>query len=175
MQGASLEERVAKLEALHAINDLKSRYATMADAKYTSAHKRVGEDEWRALARMQAACFTTDAQWFGGAQFGGTLSGRDALAGWFTRSPWRFALHYYVAPAIALSSPDTAAGTWRLWQLGVPVDAEAPILLAGTTFETYRRANGEWLIASMRFDEIHTVDLSDAPAVLRCVLPRSHA
>lgn len=175
MAAGSLEDRLAKLEALHAIGELKSRYSELADAKYTSAHQRVGDDDWRKIAHMQAECFTDDAQWFGGTEFGGTLTGRAALAEWFARSPWRFALHYYVAPSLSVIGPGSAEGRWRLWQLGVPLDAQAPVLLAGTTFETYRVVDGEWRIASMRFDEIHTVDLSLAPAVLRCVLPRSDA
>jgi hypothetical protein len=172
MSPANVEERIARLEALGAIGDLKARYAALADAKYTPAHERVLPERWRNTARMQAECFTENAQWFGGDLFGGTLQGRDALTEWFTRSPWRFALHYYVAPALTLRSNDTASGTWRLWQVGIPLDSSAPVILAGTTVETYRRTHGEWLIESMQFDEIHTIDLNDSPAVLKCVLAR---
>lgn len=175
MSGASLEERLARLEAVRAIADLKSRYARLADEKYTSGHERVAEARWRDVAALQAACFTDDARWHGGEQFGGTLTGRVELTAFFERSPWRFALHYYVSPAIAIHSETMAEATWRLWQLGLPLDAQAPVLLAGSTIETYRRTGGEWLIESMRFTEIHTVDLSAAPAALRCVLSRSDA
>ncbi len=166
-----LEERVARLEALHEIAELKARYARLADAKYTTAHQRVRVEEWEHIARRQAECFAEDARWFGGPEFGGTLSGRDALAEWFAMSPWRFAMHYYVGSDVALLAPEKAEGHWRLWQVAIPLDGEHPILLAGITRETYRRFAGEWLIESMRFEQVHSLDLSQAPAVLRCVLP----
>lgn len=175
MSAATLEARLALLEARQAIADLKACYAQLADAKYTSAYQRVPPDEWRSLARQQAACFTEDAAWDGGPEFGGALIGREALAAWFARSPWRFALHYYVAPDLAFETPEKGAGTWRLWQLALPLDGAHPILLAGTTRESYRLTPGGWLIASMRFEEIHTVDLGQMPAALRCVLPRRDA
>jgi hypothetical protein len=169
----SLAERVARLEALHEIADLKARYTRLADAKYTPAHQRVEAEEWRRLAHRQAECFAEDARWFGGPEFGGILSGREALAGWFAQSPWRFALHYYLGSDVRLPAPERAESHWRLWQLAIPLGAEHPVLLAGITRETYRRIAGEWLIESMRFEQIHTVDLSHAPAVLRCVFPRA--
>lgn len=169
----TLEERLARLEAIEAIHALKARYARLADAKYTSAHQRVDAAAWRAAAQAQAACFTADAQWFGGAQFGGTIAGRAALAEWFTRSPWRFALHYYVEPQIALTAADAAEARWRLWQIGVPIDASPPVLLFATTLETYRRTDDEWLIAGMRFAEIQQFALPGG--VLTCTLPRETA
>jgi hypothetical protein len=171
----SLEERVARLEALHEIAALKARYARLADAKYTPAHQRVAAEEWERIARRQAECFAEDACWYGGPEFGGTLNGRAALAGWFARSPWRFAMHYYVAPDVTLVAPENAEGSWRLWQLAIPLDADSPVLLAGVTRESYRRVDGAWLVVSMRFESIHTVDLSGAPAELRCVLPGADA
>jgi len=171
VSGETLEERVARLEALQAIAELKAWYTQLADAKYTAAHQRVAADEWRRIARKQAECFAEDARWYGGPQFGGTLSGRDALAEWFTQSPWRFALHYYVGSDVTLLAPEKAEGHWRLWQLAIPVDGDVPTLLAGVTRESYRRIAGEWLVESMRFESVHTVDLSQTPAVLRCVLP----
>lgn len=167
----SLEERVARLEALHEIAELKAEYARLADAKYTPAHQRVAAHEWERIASLQAECFAEDARWFGGPQFGGTLTGRAALAGWFAKSPWRFAMHYYVGSNVTLLAPERAEGRWRLWQLAIPVDAESPVLLAGVTHEAYRHVAGRWLVESMRFEQIHTVDLSRTPAALTCVLP----
>lgn len=167
-----LERRIARLEALQAIAALKARYAALADAKYTSAYERVPEDEWRRLAGLQAECFTDDARWDGGPQFGGVLRGRAALAGWFARSPWRFALHYYVAQELALTGDDAAEGRWRLWQVGLPLDTARPVLLAAITAERYRLVRGAWLVARMRFTEIHTLDLGAAPPELRCLIPR---
>jgi hypothetical protein len=169
----TLEERIARLEAADAIHALKARYARLADAKYTSAHHRVDEAAWIATAQAQAACFTTDAQWFGGAQFGGTIAGRAALAEWFTRSPWRFAMHYYVAPQIGLTADDAAEARWRLLQIGLPIDESPAVLLFATTIETYRRIGDEWLIAGMRFEEIQ--QFAPADGVLTTTLARETA
>ncbi len=171
----TVEERIARLEAIEAIHALKARYARLADAKYTSDHRRVDDAAWTATATAQATCFTADAQWFGGTQFGGTITGRAALAEWFTRSPWRFALHYYVAPQLTISSPDSAECRWRLWQIGLPLDGSPPLLLAATTYETYRRTADEWLVSSMRFEEIQQLSLTADAAVLACTLARETA
>jgi hypothetical protein len=171
----TLEERLARLEALEAIHALKARYARLADEKYTSAHERVPEPAWSETAGAQAACFTANASWIGGAQFGGTIQGRTALGDWFTRSPWCFAMHYYVSPQLTLTAPDAAEGRWRLWQVGLPFDGTSPVLLAATTWETYRCVDGTWLIASMRFEEIQQLALTSVPAVLQCTLPRATA
>lgn len=165
-----MEERLARLEALQAIDSLKARYARLADAKYTSGHQRVPEQEWREIAARQAACFTEDATWEGGPEFGGTLRGRAALTAWFERSPWRFAVHYYVAPQIELVDATRAQGRWRLWQVAVPIEASHPVLLAGTTRESYRATAAGWLIDAMRFEDLHAVDLGRSPAELRCIL-----
>lgn len=171
----TFEERIARLEAIEAIQALKAHYARLADAKYTSAHRRVDEAAWAATAAAQAACFTDDAQWFGGSQFGGTITGRAELAEWFTRSPWRFAMHYYVAPQLTILSQDTAEGRWRLWQVGMPLDDSPPLLLAATTYESYRRTGDAWLVSGMRFEEIQQLLLADAPAELTCTLARELA
>ncbi len=169
----TFEERIARLEAIEAIHALKARYARLADAKYTSDHRRVDDAAWAATATAQAACFTDDARWFGGTQFGGTITGRAALSEWFARSPWRFAMHYYVAPQLTVSGRDTAEGRWRLWQIGLPLDDSPPILLAATTYESYRRTGDAWLVSGMRFEEIQ--QLSQAGAMLACTLARETA
>lgn len=168
----TLADRVARLEAFEAMRTLKERYAQIADAKYTSAHQRVDGEAWVRTANEQAACFTVDARWFGGSEFGGVIEGRDALAQWFTRSPWRFAMHYYVSPHLTLTADDEGEGRWRLWQIGLPLDESPPVLLFATTREAYRRVDGRWLISTMQFKEIQQLSLADAPAILACTLQR---
>ena len=74
----SLEERVAQLEAIEAIRRLKARYAHAADAKYTDDHVRRPQDEIDRIARSQADCFTEDAVWDGGPQWGRS-EGRETI------------------------------------------------------------------------------------------------
>jgi len=163
----SLEERIAALEAIEAIRALKARYAALADQKYTPAYRRVEDAEMRRIARLQAECFTEDAVWHGGSEFGASLVGRDALTQWFNRSPWCFAVHYYGSPQITVTGA-TAHGQWRLWQIALRDDTHDAVLLAAVTSETYARGNnGQWLHASMRFEQVHMLPVGDAPYPLR--------
>jgi len=167
----ALEDRLARLEAIAAIDALKARYTALADAKYTPEHRRVPPEEWARVAQLQADCFTEDAIWIAEAAFGGSRTGRPALADWFTRSPWRFALHFYLAPAFSEIGPHSARASWRLWQLAIPETATTPVLLAGITHEAYRRDASGWRIAEMRFAELHRVDLAQSPALLDNLMP----
>ena len=155
----SLEERLACLEAVRDIGALKARYAALADAKYLATHQRVAPAEWRRIAEQQAGCFTEDATWDGTADFGGALQGRREIAAWFTRSPWRFALHFYMSPQITLESPASAKAIWRLWQIAIRDGEDKPVLLAATTEEAYRWEQNGWLITHMRFTQIHQAEL----------------
>jgi hypothetical protein len=163
----SLEQRIAALEAVEAIRSMKARYAALADQKYTADYRRVDADEMRRIARLQAECFTDDAIWHGGSEFGASLIGRDALTQWFNRSPWCFAVHYYGSPQLTVTG-DTAHGQWRLWQIALRDDTHDAVLLAAVTSETYARAgDGQWLHASMRFEQVHMLPVGDAPYPLR--------
>ena len=135
---------------LLAIQQLKARYAWFADSKYTAARARKPRAALDRAARGQANCFTTDATWEGGREFGQRLEGRGALFDFFRRGPWRFALHYYVAPIIEVDG-DRARGWWRLWQIGIPRRGRHAILFAAVTAEHYRRVQGHWLHSAVRF------------------------
>jgi hypothetical protein len=161
----AIEARVAKLEARDAIRALKARYAALADAKYTSDYRRQPDDVMRDIARQQAACFTEHAVWVGGAGFGEDLGGRERLASWFGRSPWRFAMHYYVSETLNVSEANRASGTWRLWQLALRDDDARAVLLGAVTEERYERMeSGAWLISEMRFTQLHMMEPA-APAL----------
>lgn len=158
----SLEARVARLEAIDAIRSLKARYAALADAKYTSDYQRQPPHVMREIALQQAACFTDGAVWIGGAGFGNDLAGRAALGEWFQRSPWRFAMHYYVSEALEVTGAMHATGTWRLWQLALRDDDARAVLLGAITEETYEcTASGTWLISEMRFTQLHMMEPTD--------------
>jgi hypothetical protein len=158
-QMQALEGRVARLEAIDAIRALKARYAALADAKYTRDYRRQPDDIMRSIARQQAACFTEDAVWRGGAGFGDDLVGRERLGEWFERSPWRFAMHYYVSETLHIHDADHARGTWRLWQLALRDDDARAVMLGAVTEEKYQRTEaGVWLISEMRFAQLHMME-----------------
>src|SRR5690606_5282477 len=115
---STLEQRLEDLEAVIAIQALKARYACLADQKYTDARQRQPVEVMARVARLQAACFTEDAVWEGGAGFGDALVGRDRIERWFNTSPWCFAMHFYGSPEISVEGA-SAKGRWRLWQMAV--------------------------------------------------------
>lgn len=137
-----------------AILQLKARYAWFADSKYSIARKRQPRSSVDRAARAQANCFTVDAVWEGGKDFGARITGRTALFQFFRRSPWQFALHYYVAPIIEVHG-DRARGWWRLWQVGIPRGKSEAVLLAAVTSEDYLRVRGRWLHRVVRFEHFY--------------------
>ncbi|WP_306391925.1 nuclear transport factor 2 family protein [Telluria beijingensis] len=148
-----LEQRLARLEAAEAIRQLKARYARLADAKYGSDYRRQPAPVMLEIARAQADCFAEDARWDGGPGFGASLVGRAALADWFARSPWCWALHYYTSPEIAVEG-ERAHASWRLWQIALRDPGGQALLLAAVTHEDYaRQPDGNWLCTQMRFEQ----------------------
>jgi hypothetical protein len=140
-----------------AIRDLKARYAYFADHKYDHVHRRrQPQARLDRAARAQAACFTRDARWDGGRDFGKRLVGRAALFAFFRGGPWRFAVHFYVAPIIEIDG-DRARGWWRLWQLAMPHGSDDAVFFAAVTAEEYRRERTGWLHSAVRFEHMHFV------------------
>ncbi|WP_250508111.1 nuclear transport factor 2 family protein [Caballeronia sp. GAFFF3] len=163
----ALQARVARLEAIDAIRTMKARYASLADAKYTKDYRRQPDEVMRDIAQKQAACFTDDAIWRGGAGFGEDLCGRTRIAEWFERSPWRFAMHYYVGETLDVTSETSAIGTWRLWQLALRHDDSHAVLLGAVTEERYARVEaGDWRIAEMRFTQVQMMEPHTLPMPL---------
>lgn len=167
---ASIERRLARLEAMEAIRALKARYAALADAKYTPGYERQGDEEMRRVAWQQALCFTEDATWEAGDGFGNALTGREQLHEWFQRSPWCFAVHYYGSPEFDIDGTEAHA-RWRLWQLALRKDTREAVLLAATTEESYRRESDEaWRCSRMRFVGLHLTPLGHGPDPLVATL-----
>tara|TARA_B100000795_G_scaffold229182_1_gene186145 strand:- start:716 stop:1216 length:501 start_codon:yes stop_codon:yes gene_type:complete len=133
-----------------AIEQLKARYAMFADAKYRPNHSQAEPHVLAEAARGQASCFTEDAYWDAGAEFGGILHGRSALEDFFSNPPWRYAVHFYASPMFEKVG-DRATAIWRLWQICLPLDQNEPILLAATTQEEFVKTSKGWLHQRVRF------------------------
>ena len=171
MAADDLAARLDRLEAVQAIHALKAHYARCADEKFTDAMVRRPQDELDLWARRQAECFTEDAVWEGGSSFGASIRGREGLFGFFRKVPWQFAIHYYVAPELALEG-DEGEGSWRLWQAAVRDDGEV-VLLAGRTRERYRRVAGQWLKSAMRFESLHMIPCGIERSEIRRLIPEA--
>jgi SnoaL-like domain len=145
----TLEERITRLEDIEAIRRLKARYAHAADAKYTDDHRRRPQEEIDDVARRQSECFTLDAVWEGGAQWGGA-SGRAAIYDMVRKSVWSMTMHYLLMPDIEVRG-STATGRWYQWQTGTLTEGEHAIIMAATVDDEYRKEDGLWLISRTRF------------------------
>lgn len=168
--GKAAAQAIRRLEARAEIFDLKARYTAHADAKYLPSHQPASVEIIERAARGQAECFTSDALWHASPEFGGDLSGREALFRFFCRAPWRFAMHFYVAPELTIGD-DRAAGRWRLLQIAIADSNPAPMILSGVAAEEYRCEDGRWLISQMSFEQLHALHLEAAAPELRCLIP----
>lgn len=160
------EQRLWRLEAQNEIRLLKARYAALADAKYTQDYQCQPIDRLYEVARQQALCFTEDAFWHAGDKFGGTFQGRELLFDWFSRAPWKWAIHYYVSPIIELVDEHNASAEWRLFQVAIQAKTAQVVLVSAVTEETYRYTEDGWLHSSVRFKELQLLNLKEDVAAI---------
>ncbi|MDJ0850005.1 MAG: nuclear transport factor 2 family protein, partial [Myxococcota bacterium] len=114
-----LEQRVKALEAVHAIHNLKARYAELVDSRYTLDGPRDAAEIGRIADRI-VELFAEDAVWDGGERLG-AWRGREEIRKRFLDPTLHFTLHYFVKPRIEVEG-DRARGRW---------DILAPITFAG--------------------------------------------
>ena len=138
MPALTVEQRIARLEAVEEIRTLKAIYCDLCDQNYDPAGL--------------SALFTEDATWDGGPF--GRYEGRNAIFDFFKSISGSlvFAGHLVTNPIITLTDQDRAAGKWRLWEpCSVQADAglESRILLAAYD-DVYVRQNGKWLHQSVK-------------------------
>lgn len=147
-----LEARLAEVEAVQAIQNLKSRYGQLADSRYDrpTANRGGGgirRDVLPQIAEALAALFTEDATWDGGPGLG-VCRGREAIRKRFLEPTLAFSWHYFVKPRIEVRG-DRATGTWDILTPCTSRDGRA-MWMAGSEDDTYVRQNGVWLHESMK-------------------------
>lgn len=130
-----LEQRIARLEAIEAVKQLKATYAAVCDDDYDP----VG----------MYPLFTEDAVWDAPGVFG-RFEGRDAICEFFggVSEPISWALHYTDAPLIVVD--DDLQGAAADWYIFMPATIDdAPVWLMATYSDRYRNEHGTWKIASV--------------------------
>lgn len=139
-----LADRIARLEALAEIRDLKTRYARACDPYPDGA--------------LIATMFSEDGVFDCGELFG-VHRGRDAIREHFLRGPevLKWALHLIESPLIEVGEDlRSATGTWYLWQPMTTWEGEGSATarwLAGEYHDTYRRDElGTWRFASVKLE-----------------------
>jgi hypothetical protein len=135
---ASVDERLARLEAIAEIMRMKAQYCAFADADYD--------------ADGIAGMFVPDGIWDGGPEFGRHV-GREAIRAFLerTRETIRFAAHLVMNPLIEVQDQARASGRWRLFMpctVAAADGAEARWLLCEYD-EIYVRQDGRWMFKSI--------------------------
>jgi hypothetical protein len=139
MTDATLEQRVARLEAIEAIRQLKARYCAYCDDNYDPDGI--------------AGLFTEDGVWDG--ESFGRYVGREAIRGFFQRASHEitFAAHLVMNPIIDITDPGHATGKWRLIMPATVrlVDGTSEARwLVNSYDESYATVEGAWKFRTMK-------------------------
>ena len=151
-----LEQRIARLEDIEAIKQLKAEYCY-----------RVDDGEIDALMRR----FTSDAVWDGGPM--GRFEGRDAIGKFLSELPSQlsFYLHWVMNPWIEVDG-DRARGRWYLVEPCTAAGRERAIWGAGRYREEYVREANAWKFLSVELTPIFWTPFDKGWAERRSVLER---
>ena len=142
----ALEHRVDAAESVQAIHNLKARYATLVDQRYTRGDV-VAEERLAEVAHAIAQLFTEDGVWDGGRALG-VATGRTEIAQKMRAPTLRFSWHYFLKPQIQVEG-ERATARWDILSPCTTRDGR-PHWMAGFEDDTYARVDGVWLHRSMK-------------------------
>jgi hypothetical protein len=140
-----LERRLDAAESVLAIQELKSHYGALVDARFTRGAV-VDPVTLGQLARRTAELFCEDGTWDGGPGLG-VARGRDEIAARLAEPTIVFSRHFFVSPRITVDG-DRATGRWELLSPCTRPDGTS-LWMAGAEEDVYRRVDGRWLHESM--------------------------
>ncbi|GAA4883327.1 nuclear transport factor 2 family protein [Ferrimonas pelagia] len=134
----SIEQRLARLEAMEAIRTLKHRYLNACDEKNV-------EDIRRCFAEGPVSI-----------DYGpvGVFETREAFVDLYQTAACHehvIDLHHGANPEIELLSATEAKGRWALYYFNIDSRSGATRQLGGFYDDEYRCINGRWLISATRF------------------------
>lgn len=140
---SALPEHVEQLAAIEEIQQLKARYFRLLDTKQW--------DEWGAV-------FTTDVV-MELPEVDTVVHGReDVVSGVGTALEGASTVHHGHMPEIEITGPDTARGTWAMFDHVEWPSGEEGIRNgftgAGHYHEEYVREDGDWRIARLRLERL---------------------
>jgi hypothetical protein len=134
---------------LEQIKRLKARYFRYMDTKRW--------DDW-------ATVFTADATLENRSARDEIVAGRDAIVAMVSKSlATMITVHHGHMPEIEVSSADSATGVWAMedYLLSRPEPGQPSFTLHGYGhyYETYRKTEGRWQIATLRLTRLHVEQL----------------
>lgn len=140
---SDLERRIARLEAIEAIRQLKHRYFHACDTKQPE---------------LVRECFLPGEI---DLQYGriGSFSDREAMLAVFTElacAEHIVEMHHGQNPQIEIADEDHATGTWGLYYYLIDTRRRQVTQLGGFYEDAYRRHEGEWRIAASRYEVTST-------------------
>ena len=149
----NLEQRIARLEAIEDIRQLKARYFQACDRKDPDAVRE---------------CFASgDID----LRYGriGDFTSREEMLAVFTRLACQahiVEMHHGQNPVIDIHDADTATGVWGLYYYLIDTRRRTVTQLGGCYEDAYRRQGGQWRIARSYYEVTSTqiFDLSEGMA-----------
>ena len=149
----TLEQRLARLEAIEAIKQLKARYFHACDNKQPDVVRE---------------CFAPGAI---DLRYGriGNFSDREAMLAVFTTLACQehiVEMHHGQNPRIEVLDANNATGTWGLYYYLIDTRRQIVTQLAGTYDDAYARSENGWQITRSYYDVTSTqiFDLADGLA-----------
>ena len=150
----SLEQRIARLEAIEAIKQLKATYF------YACDHKQ---------PELVRQCYLDGPVEL---DFGrvGQFSHRDELVDVFTElacQPHIIEMHHAQNPRIQVEDEGRATGTWGLYYFLIETRQNLVTQLGGFYEDEYRCVGGDWKIAASTFTVTSTLLLDSSDELLK--------
>ena len=150
--GEAIEERLARLEDVEAIKNLKARYAYYCDHGYD--------------ADGMVSLFVEDSLWTSNSF--GTYRGRPAIHEFQSKisSEILWALHFMICPGVNISDDgQTASGSWYLIEFATMTrppgdDLKDAVVMTAVYNDTFVREEGEWRFktVSVEFHQVSDLD-----------------
>ena len=144
-QLVEVQQRLADVESVLAIQSLKARYGALVDERFVKG----AVIDAVALARVAddiAALFTEDGVWDGGPGLGQAI-GRAEIAVRLRQPTLVFSRHFFLNPRIDVEA-DVARARWDLLSPCRRPDGTS-YWMSGYEDDVYARVGGQWLHRSM--------------------------
>jgi hypothetical protein len=131
---ADLEQRIARLEAIEAIKQLKAKYFQACDSKQPSAVRE---------------CFVDGAMLIDYGRVGGFTNADDMVAVFekLACEEHIVEMHHAQNPRISVHSESEASGSWGLYYYLINTRDQTVTQLGGIYEDEYRHMDGDWKIS----------------------------
>ncbi len=149
-QVRALSVRLDAAESVQAIQNLKSCYASLVDARFSKG-ARVPAERMAEVAAEIAGLFSEDGVWDGGPTLG-VATGREEIAARMREPTLVFSWHFFVKPRIEVHG-EVAKARWDILSPCTTKDG-TPHWMVGYEDDEYQRIDGVWLHTRMKLKSV---------------------